>query len=426
MLRNFEPKAEKNSTLKGEGGTKSSKNLKKENTPGGEGGPRKSTYEPENLPKSTPNVPEIVRHEGGDAIPSTNKQSNSLVGAMDMVTEKKRGVVNKFDKFEMKEDFRVRDWDKDEDSLVRKVARNRIVRKWELLKLHKEIIEENEELASSLNVKESAKEGVVWDRLERKKFDEWKTRNLRYMSLKESAKKGNVKVGHFEKFCKEKGFERKKGLWEQEVEKEIEGYEKELKEISAERKVAKSKKRRLAIYRKSRERLPKLLEDWLDTPGKEEERKYKRLKEKAMKENIVEEIGRRKMKKKTEDDTSNEDIPDKSCQNANVRTCNVTLSNASNTEPAADLGCDNHPDVPYTTDCARMSQTLFTKPQQRQTESSAEADDVTSEPGRPTNQRGVLRTGLAVWPMGRGEGEETKGWAGREGKLPGNPNKLNL
>ena len=42
---------------------------------------------------------------------------------------------------------------------------------------------------------------------------------MRFMSLKESARKEKVKVGQFEKFCKERGFERKKGLWEKEVEK---------------------------------------------------------------------------------------------------------------------------------------------------------------------------------------------------------------
>ena len=57
--------------------------------------------------------------------------------------------MNKFDNFEMKEDIRVPVWNKDNDTLVRKVARNSIVRKWELLKLHKEIIEENEELSFS-------------------------------------------------------------------------------------------------------------------------------------------------------------------------------------------------------------------------------------------------------------------------------------
>ena len=41
------------------------------------------------------------------------------------------------------------------------------------------------------------------------------------MSLKERSRKENVKVGVFEKFCKENGIERKKGMWEVEAEKEI-------------------------------------------------------------------------------------------------------------------------------------------------------------------------------------------------------------
>ena len=146
------------------------------------------------------------------------------------------------------------------------------------------------------------------------------------------------------------------------------------------------------------------------------------LKEKAMKENIVEEIGRRKMKIDKEDEISNDNVPDKSCQNANEKICSVSLTSASNTESTADLGCDKYPDVPSAADCATMSQKIFTKPQQRPTESSAEATASTSVPGRSTNQRRAATAGLAVWPMGRGLGEETKGWAGRERKLPGKPN----
>ena len=48
-----------------------------------------------------------------------------------------------------------------------------------------------------------------------------------------------MKVGAFEKFCKEKGIERKKGMWEIEAEKEIKDYEDATKEITSERKLAK-------------------------------------------------------------------------------------------------------------------------------------------------------------------------------------------
>ena len=101
---------------------------------------------------------------------------------------------------------------------------------------------------------------------------------------------------------------------------------------------------------------------------------------------------------------------------------NQIVTNLCQTDTTADLGCDKIPDVPRVADCAIKSQKLFTKPQHRPIESSAEASAATCVPGRPTNQRRAATAGLAMWPMGRGLGEETKGWAGRERKLPGKPN----
>ena len=150
---------------------------------------------------------------------------------------------------------RVSVWNRDDDDLVRKVARNSVVKKWELLKKCKECIDEQEECISKLNEKELSKECVRWEENERKKYVEWKARNAKYMSLKERTKKENVKVGAFENFCKEKGIERKKGMWEIEAEKEIKDYEDATKEITSERKLAKSKKRRLELYRNSRKKI---------------------------------------------------------------------------------------------------------------------------------------------------------------------------
>ena len=76
-------------------------------------------------------------------------------------------------------------WDRGDDMIVRKVARNSIFRKWELLKICKEVIDENDELVSNLSQKEKLKEKLFWSEKEKTKSVEWKARNLRFMNLKE-------------------------------------------------------------------------------------------------------------------------------------------------------------------------------------------------------------------------------------------------
>ena len=48
--------------------------------------------------------------------------------------------------------------------MVRKVARNQIIKKWEILKICKEIIDENEEIVTGMSMKETLKENIILNR----------------------------------------------------------------------------------------------------------------------------------------------------------------------------------------------------------------------------------------------------------------------
>ena len=70
------------------------------------------------------------------------------------------------------------------------------------------------------------------------------------MSLKESKLKEQIKSGPFEKFCAKKGLEREKGLWERDIEKENEFKENFMKETKLERKNARSRRKKIYLYKK--------------------------------------------------------------------------------------------------------------------------------------------------------------------------------
>jgi hypothetical protein len=72
------------------------------------------------------------------------------------------------------------------------------------------------------------------------------------------------------------------------VEKESEMKELELKEILSRKKMAKSKRKILELYLECKKKLSLMIENWKETPGLEEERIFKKLKETGMKERIVE------------------------------------------------------------------------------------------------------------------------------------------
>ena len=68
----------------------------------------------------------------------------------------------------------------------------KIVKKWELMKMCRDVIDETNELVDSMNLKESTKENVSWPDNERKLYNDWKAKNIRYMSLKIPSRKKGV------------------------------------------------------------------------------------------------------------------------------------------------------------------------------------------------------------------------------------------
>jgi hypothetical protein len=182
-------------------------------------------------------------------------------------------------------------WGKEDEIIVRKSAKSLVLKKWEILKACKNIIDDQDEVLKGMSVKEKMKEDVTWNNEDFKTYNEWKMRNVRFMSLKETSLKEN-RTGLFEAFCERKGLTRKKGSWETMVEKESAMKELELKEILSKKKMAKSNRKKLELYMECRKKLPLMIENWKETPDLEEERIFKKLKETAVKERIVEELGK--------------------------------------------------------------------------------------------------------------------------------------
>ena len=207
---------------------------------------------------------------------------------------------------------------------------------------------------------------------------------MRYLNLKESSRKENTNRGLFQEFCKEKGLERKKDNWELEASNENEKIAEIVQEIKIERKVARSKKKKLALFRKCLENLKKSFGDEKSTPAAEEERKFRSMKEKAKKENIVKELGRSKLKQIEEESLRRKKttLPDKTVVQESKLDCDSHPTTNFDVVSQVDLGCDN-PTVPFPdTDSVEMTIFKITKPQQSSDSTAAEAL-VTSSPHQP-------------------------------------------
>jgi hypothetical protein len=200
-------------------------------------------------------------------------------------------------------------WTKEDDSLVRKTASRVVGRKWEIVKVCIRVIEENCVVVKEMKLKERVKEKVSWSAENERNFEELKLRNIRFLNLKESKMKENDGLNIFENFCERKGLNRVKGNWERDIEKEIEKKEIELKEIQLNKKTAKSKRKKIELFNYCKERLFSLLDSWKETPGTENETAFKKLKEKAKKERIVEAMGRRRLSERILEDKKKEGRP---------------------------------------------------------------------------------------------------------------------
>jgi hypothetical protein len=185
-------------------------------------------------------------------------------------------------------------WGAEDDMLVRKTAVRLVSKKWEVLKLCKNVIDEQASMLNEMKMKEKIKENVCWNDEDERKYCEWKIINVKYMSLKESKLKENVRLNVFEHFCERKGLNRKKGIWETKVDDEIRLKESELKDILNRKKLKKSKRKKIELMKECKQKLFEMVDNWKETPGIEIERTYKKLKASARKERIVEILGRKR------------------------------------------------------------------------------------------------------------------------------------
>ena len=131
---------------------------------------------------------------------------------------------------------RVKVWERKDDEVITKIAAKNVSRKWEVVKACVSVIDDGNEMFEGLTLKEKLKERVWWQNIERKNYLEWKTRNLRFLNLKESSVKPAAVLGPIEKFCTKKGLARTKFDLEERIEKENCDFEIEMKEITLERK----------------------------------------------------------------------------------------------------------------------------------------------------------------------------------------------
>ena len=285
-------------------------------------------------------------------------------------------------------------WNVEDDIRLRKSVRNEINKNWELLKVCRDVIDENTPMVTNMSEKEKLKESLEWDVRQRKDYENWKLRNLRTLNLKESRMKESVKSGPFESFCKKKGLERKKEMWETRSEKEIEKKEEILKELKQERKVAKSKKRKLHLYKKCRRLLEENVLDWKKVREKEEETLFQERKKIASEE------------RKAKEERKRENLPRVSHLVNKFETSKEILAEPLFAPVAINLLYRTLEQPSRATDCGQMTEILITKPQlQYRPGRAAEArgDTTTGPPNQWERRSGEQRLAAAA---GRPMGEE--------------------
>jgi hypothetical protein len=256
-------------------------------------------------------------------------------------------------------------WNNEDDLRLRKSVQNIIFKNWELLKVCRDIIDENTPMVNSLSAKEKIKESLDWEEKRRKEYENWKLRNLKTLNLKESRQKASIKSGPFENFCKKKGLERKKEMWEMRSEKEIEEKEEFVKDLKLERKGAKSKKRKLHLYKKCRILLEENVLDWKKVREKEEETLFQEMKKNISEERRSEKIGREPKELMVLEEARNkeEKLQRVSKLVTKFENCNVNLAETLFAPVAINLSCRTQELPSRATDCGEMKQITITKPQ---------------------------------------------------------------
>ena len=175
-------------------------------------------------------------------------------------------------------------WSKDDDIRVRKMAVRVTNKKWEIIRLCLEVLEEYCSMVNELNVREKQKVNIVWSVEDERNVKALRIRNIRFLSLKRGKVKVGLKENVLEQFCEKKGLYEMKEIWLKNVETELKNTG--LKELMLKKKLAKSKKRKFESFKECKEILNHLVKDWKETPGMEEEKMFLALKEKVKKKRM--------------------------------------------------------------------------------------------------------------------------------------------
>ena len=137
-----------------------------------------------------------------------------------------------------------------------------------------------------MGIKEKLKENVAWNVDDKGKINLLKSRNMRYLCMKRGNPIVRKKVNDIEQFWERKGLNEVKETWRMEVEKEIELKENEASELMKMSKLAKSKKKKLSLFKECKERLWNLMKTWKETPSVEEEMLLGKMKERVKKDRM--------------------------------------------------------------------------------------------------------------------------------------------
>ena len=130
----------------------------------------------------------------------------------------------------------------EDDNLTKSLAKSLTKKKWDIIKLCLEIIQENCITVKEMKITELKKMSVDWSEDDARNVEMIRVKNIRYLSLKSSKVKTSAKENILRNFCEKKWQRNEKENWRKKVDEEIESKETALRDLMLKKKLAKSKK----------------------------------------------------------------------------------------------------------------------------------------------------------------------------------------
>ena len=175
-------------------------------------------------------------------------------------------------------------WKQEDDKIIKSLAKSLTKKKWDIIKLCLETMQEISITVKEMKIPELKKMGVDWNEDDARKLEMIRIKNIRYLSLRSSKLKIVTKENILRNFCETKGYKKEKEDWRKKVDKELELKETIMKNLVVKKKMAKSKKKRLELLMECKRTLQDLIVDWNDTPVLDEEKMTRIIRESWMKE----------------------------------------------------------------------------------------------------------------------------------------------